>query len=137
MRNNGFEPVRWFFDMTRDLSEPIPDVPLPEGIEVRPVTTEDLKQIWHADVEAFKDHWGGFDGSDAQLQRWIERPSFDPSLWVIAWDGDEVAAGNVNAIHTDENEALGVKRGWLHSVFTRRQWRKRGLANALIVRSLV
>ncbi len=32
---------------------------------------------------------------------------------------------------------LGVKRGWLHSVFTRRAWRKRGLANALITSSLV
>jgi len=31
---------------------------------------------------------------------------------------------------------LGVKRGWLHSVFTRRPWRKRGLANVLINRSL-
>ena len=74
--------------------------------------------------------------SEERLQRWLESPSFDPSLWVIAWDGDEVAAGNVNAIEAEENAALGIKRGWLHSVFTRRQWRKRGLANALIAHSL-
>ena len=43
----------------------------------------------------------------------------------------------INGIHPVENEALGLKRGWLHSVFTRRPWRKRGLANALINRSLV
>jgi len=30
-----------------------------------------------------------------------------------------------------------VRRGWLDSVFTRRPWRRRGLANALIARSLV
>jgi ribosomal protein S18 acetylase RimI-like enzyme len=29
-----------------------------------------------------------------------------------------------------------VRRGWLDSVFTRRAWRRRGLARALIVRSL-
>lgn len=137
LRRNGYEPVRWFFDMTRPLSEPIPDVPMPEGLEVRPVTMDKVRQIWLADVEAFKDHWGGFDGSDVQLKRWIERPTFDPTLWVVAWDGDEVAGGVINAIHTDENEAIGVERGWLHSVYTRREWRKRGLANALIARSLV
>jgi ribosomal protein S18 acetylase RimI-like enzyme len=136
LREQGFEPVRYFFDMIRDLSEPIPEVPLPDGIEVRPVRTDDIRKIWKADVEAFKDHWGGFDDSDARLQSWLESPSFDPTLWVIAWDGDEVAAGNVNGIQADENEALGLQRGWLHSVFTRRPWRKRGLANALIARSL-
>jgi mycothiol synthase len=134
---NGFEPVRWFFDMTRDLSQPIPDVAMPEGIEVRPVVMEQIRQIWKADTEAFKDHWGGFDDSDERLQSWIESPSFDRAMWVIAWDGDEVAGGVVNGIHVEENAAIGVQRGWLHSVFTRRRWRKRGLANALIARSLV
>ncbi len=137
LRANGFEPVRYFFDMTRDLSEPIPDVPMPEGIEVRPVAMDTVRQIWKADTEAFRDHWGGFDDSDERLQGWLESPWFDPKMWVIAWDGDEVAGGVVNAIHPEENAAIGVQRGWLHSVFTRRQWRKRGLANALIARSLV
>jgi ribosomal protein S18 acetylase RimI-like enzyme len=31
---------------------------------------------------------------------------------------------------------LGISRGWLDGVFTRRAWRRRGLARALIVRSL-
>jgi mycothiol synthase len=137
LRANAYEPVRWFFDMTRPLSEPIPEVPLPDGLELRPVTMDNIKQVFRADVEAFKDHWGGFEDDDEQLKRWIERPNFDPTLWIIAWEGDEVAGGVVNGIHTDENESLGVKRGWLHSVYTRRPWRKRGLANALIARSLV
>ena len=37
----------------------------------------------------------------------------------------------------EENETLGMRRGWLGSVFTRRPWRRRGLAGALIGRSLV
>ncbi|MEX2548330.1 MAG: GNAT family N-acetyltransferase [Chloroflexota bacterium] len=137
LRRAGFQQVRWFFEMTRPLNEPIPDIPLPDGIEVRPVTPEMVRQIWHADVEAFQDHWGGFDSSDQSFKRWLEEPSFDPSLWVIAYDGDEVAGGVVNGIDAEENAALGVKRAWLQSVFTRRQWRRRGLAKALIARSLV
>jgi mycothiol synthase len=137
LRKSGFEPVRWFFEMTRDLLEPIPDVPMPEGLEVREVESDQIRQIWKADIEAFRDHWGGFDSSDEALQRWLDRPSFDPTLWAVAWDGDEVAGGSINAIEKDENEALGIKRGWLHSVFTRRPWRRRGLASALVARSLV
>ena len=110
---------------------------MPDGLEVREVTDDQVRQIWKADVEAFRDHWGGFDDSDDNYKRFLSRPSYDPSMWVIAWDGDEVAGGVVNGIETEENEQLGVKRGWLHSVFTRRAWRKRGLANALIARSLV
>lgn len=137
LTNSGYEPARWFFEMTRPLHEPIPDVALPEGLEVRPVTPDMVKQVWHADVEAFLDHWGGFDSSDEALRRWTDRPSFDPALWVVAWEGDQVAGASVNAIDTEENEMLGVKRGWLHSIFTRRPWRRRGLARALIARSLV
>jgi ribosomal protein S18 acetylase RimI-like enzyme len=109
---------------------------MPDGLEIRPVTMDSVRQVWLADIEAFRDHWGGFDSSDENLKRWIERPSFDPSLWLIAYDGDEVAGGVINGIEADENAMLGVKRGWLNSVFTRRQWRKRGLAAALIARSL-
>lgn len=54
----------------------------------------------------------------------------------MAWDGEEVAGAVLNVIYAEENEALGRRRGWLDSVFTRRAWRRRGLARALIVRSL-
>lgn len=132
----GFEPVRWFFDMTRPDLEDIPDVPLPDGFHLRPVTRDTALEVWRGDVEAFRDHWGGFDGSDERLQEWLARPHNDLSIWVIAYDGDEVAGGVINTIDRDENEALGIRRGWLSSVFTRRPWRRRGLATALIARSL-
>jgi ribosomal protein S18 acetylase RimI-like enzyme len=82
------------------------------------------------------DHWGGFDASDASFQQWLRDPNFDPSLFVIAWDGDEIAGGVINAIDAEENEALGRRRGLLDSVFVRRRWRRRGLASALVGRSL-
>jgi mycothiol synthase len=137
LEGNGFKPVRWFFEMTRPTLDGIPDVALPDGIEVREVTAADTKAIWDADVEAFQDHWGGFDASEASMRRFMDGPSFDPSLWVIAFDGEQIAAGVINGIEPEENETLGTMRGWLHSVFTRRAWRRRGLARALIARSLL
>jgi mycothiol synthase len=136
-QRHGYAPVRWFFDMERPLAGDLPGVPpLPEGLEVRPVGPDDARRIWHADHDAFQDHWGGFDDSDAAFQRWIESPDFAPELFVVAFDGEEVAGAVLNAIYPDENEQLGVRRGWLDSVFTRRPWRRRGLAGALIIRSL-
>ena len=137
-RREGYEPVRWFFDMERTgLDGELPPAPdLPDGIEVRRVTEAHLRVIWRADNEAFRDHWGGGDESEEALKRYLDSPDFDPSLWVVAWDGDEVAAAVINTIYPAENAALGHKRGWLDSVFTRRPWRKRGLASALIARSL-
>jgi mycothiol synthase len=132
----GYAPVRWFFEMARPLDEVPPMPALPEGIELRPVTADQMRQIFTADVEAFQDHWGGFDSSEESFQRWLDSPSLDLSLLLMAWDGDEVAAGVVNSIYSAENESLGQLRGWLDSVFTRRAWRHRGLARALIVRSL-
>jgi ribosomal protein S18 acetylase RimI-like enzyme len=39
-------------------------------------------------------------------------------------------------VFRDENERLGVRRGWLEHVSVRRPWRRRGLAAALIADSL-
>lgn len=132
----GFTEVRWFFEMERPDLEDIQDVRLPEGLELRPITPDLYRQVWDADVEAFRDHWGGHDESEESMRRHFEAPTTDPSLWVVAFDRDEIAAGVINTIYPEENEALGVKRGWLDSVFTRRPWRRRGLARALIARSL-
>jgi mycothiol synthase len=133
---NGYETVRWYIDMLRPDLEGIVEPPLPDGLELRPVTPDQHEPIWRANREAFRDHWGGSDESIEQLQRILDDPDTDPGLWLIAWDGNEVAGGVWNGVRPAENEALGVRRGWLESVFTRRPWRKRGLASALIGRSL-
>ena len=72
------------------------------------MTDETIRQIWDADVEAFLDHWGGFDGSEDNFQRFLAKPAFDPTLWVIAWDGDEVAGG-VDQRHRGRGER-GARR---------------------------
>lgn len=135
-RAAGYTTARWFIDMVRPTLDDIVEPPLPDGIELRPAQPDQYETIWRANREAFRDHWGGSDESLEQLQRILGDPDTDPSLWLIAWDGDEVAGGVWNEIYPAQNEALGLRRGWLGSVFTRRAWRRRGLASALIGRSL-
>ena len=136
LESAGFEHARWFFDMVRPTLDDIPERPLPDGFEIRAMDAGSARQMWEADIEAFQDHWGGFDQSEEHLQRWLQDPSTDLSMWLAVYDGDEIAAGVINAIDPVANAALGFERGWLLSVFTRRAWRRRGLASALIAHSL-
>ncbi|MEO7117490.1 MAG: GNAT family N-acetyltransferase [Candidatus Limnocylindrales bacterium] len=137
MEQEGYVPARYFYEMIRADLDAILDVPLPDGLEVRTVTQEHIRPIFEADVEAFRDHWGWVDASETGFRQWTTEPEFDPSMFVIAWDGDQIAGGVLNGIYPAENEQFGYRRGWLNSVFTRRPWRRRGLAAALISRSLV
>ncbi len=134
--SEGYAPARYFFDMVRPDLDHIRDFPLPDGLELRPAASDQFRRIFDADTEAFRDHWGGLDGSDTSFDHWLKSPNFDPSLWVVAWDGDEPAGASINQIDPDENEAFGFQRGWLDSVWVRRPWRGRGLARALVSRSL-
>jgi mycothiol synthase len=47
-----------------------------------------------------------------------------------------VAGAVMNFVFAEENERLGVRRGWLEHISTRRPWRRRGVAAALIADSL-
>jgi mycothiol synthase len=136
LQRAGYTRERWFFEMVRPTLDDLTDVPLPDGFDLRPVTPDQHAVIWRADREAFRDHWGGSDESLEAMQRLMDDPDTNTDLWLIAWDGDDVAGGVWNAIYPTQNEGLGIRRGWLDSVFTRRQWRRRGLARALIARSI-
>jgi mycothiol synthase len=134
--SEGYEIVRYGFMMVRDLAEPIPELPMPDGLEVRPVEPVDHRRIWDADVEAFRDHWDPGERTDADFEGWFASPELDTGLWRVAWDGDEVAGSVMNFIYPAENETLGQQRGWLDHVSVRRPWRRRGLASALIAASM-
>ena len=119
-------PITYMAEMVRSSVEDLPDHPLPDGLEIRPVRDEDIRTIWEADVEAFKDHWGFVEQSDEDYERFIGFPYHDPTLWKIAWD-DEGVAGQVKSfINTAENEAHGRQRGWTEAISTSRRWRRRG-----------
>jgi mycothiol synthase len=122
--------------MTRSLADLIPDLALPDGLEVRPVRPEDHRRIWDADTEAFQDHRDPAVRTDADYERWFSQPDLNTSRWVVAWDGAEVAGSSMNFVWPEENERLGLRRGWLEHVSVRRPWRRRGLGSALIARSL-
>jgi mycothiol synthase len=136
LENQGYRPVRYGFEMVRDLSEPFPEAPMPERLEVRPVKPEHMRSIWNADVEAFRDHWGYSPPKEDDFQRWLKDPLLDPSLFKIAWDGDQVAGMVLNRLDVEQNAQYHRKRGYTTDIFVRRPWRRCGLARSLLVQSI-
>jgi mycothiol synthase len=134
---HGFLPIRYAFKMERDLtSTPIPSLPIPAGLEVRPADESQDRAIWEAEREAFQDHWGYTPWPEGNFQRFISFPHYDRSLWRVAWDGDQVAGMVLNYINQEENAHFGRLRGYTEDIAVRRPWRRRGLARALIAQSL-
>lgn len=132
----GYLAVRHGFAMVRPDLENIPDLPLPEGLEVRPVRPEHYRTIWDADQEAFRDHWGYVEPTEEDYESWMTHRNCQPDLWQVAWAGDEVAGQVKSYIDDQENAEYHRLRGYTEGISTRRPWRRRGLAHALIARSL-
>jgi len=125
----GYSPVRYHWRMQADLTSPPSAIIFPDGIELRPfIREEHAYTVWQATSEAFSDHW---EHHDMPFDEWVshrlENSNFDPSLWMIAWDGDQVAGASLNRYR------MGI--GWIGNLSVRRQWRKNGLGYALLIHS--
>ena len=131
----GYQPERFFIEMSRPLND-IPSAELPGGIEARPVEEGQERKIWEASNEAFRDHWGYAEPKDEHYTAYTSSKYFQPDLWQVAWDDDEIVSSVMNFINHDYNQKYGRKRGWTENISTRKPWRQRGIAKALIVRSM-
>ncbi len=133
----GWTPQGRGYEMVRPTLDDIPDVPLPDHFEIRLVGPADDRRVWDASAEAFRDERGEGAWDEGDWQRHIGDPYRDPTLWAVAFFGDEVAGGVHGRIDPDENAHLGVQQGLIAGVWTRRPYRRRGLARALLARVLV
>jgi ribosomal protein S18 acetylase RimI-like enzyme len=133
LRQRGFSPVRYFYRMQRELSEPIAAVQLPGDLALR-TYTPDLSEAVHAAFnEAFRDHWSFDPVSDEDWQMFfVERASFRPDLTYLVMCGNEVAGFSLNGVSPEENARRGRSEGWIEELAVRRPWRKRGVATALL-----
>ena len=129
LKTEGYSPIHYEWRMEIKL-ENVPPLPVwPDGVELRSfVKAEHAVAVWQAQNEAFRDHWGCHDST---FENWshgrLGRPDFDPALWMIAWDGDQVAGISLNSFR------MGV--GWIGILGVRRSWRKKGLGLALLQHS--
>ena len=132
----GFEPFTYSAEMVRHSVDNLPDHRLPDGLEIRTVNDDQLRTIWKAEAEAFRDHWGYVEPTEDSYASWLAFPYNDPTLWKVAWDDEDVAGQVRSFIDTAQNDEYSRQRGYTESISTTRGWRSRGVAKALIVESI-
>lgn len=130
--NAGFTHNRTFYRMKIEMDAPPPAPVWPQGITVRTLrdTDDDLRAAVAANEEAFQDHWGHLPVSFDKWKHWIDNdPDFDKTLYFLAMDGDAIAATCFCKLKTTEDPDMG----WVDDLGVRRPWRRRGLAQALLL----
>jgi mycothiol synthase len=125
----GYRSVRFNWRMEINLTEAPPVPVFPAGIELRPFDKETHAHlVLEAENDAFSEHWGSHVSTfEEWSHRKLEKAEFDPSLWMIAWDGDQIAGFSQNRFR------MGI--GWVGTLGVRKPWRKSGLGLALLQHS--
>lgn len=124
----GYEPVRVFWHMERDLSGGIDDAQPVAGVTIRPFQAgdpADADAMYHALEGAFAEHWGFEPFAREAYDRELERR--DQTLIWFAVAVDEVV-GVLTAVIVEGT-------GWIDDLGVRKPWRRRGIGRSLLLRS--
>lgn len=132
----GYEASEWGAFLVRPNLDDLPERTLPEGVEVRPVTEDQLRVILAADFEAFRGEWDFREPTEEDYAEAIGSPLRDTRLWKVAWAGDTVVGQVKPFVNHEENAARGYRRGYTEFISTHRDWRNRGIAGALLSMAL-
>jgi ribosomal protein S18 acetylase RimI-like enzyme len=136
LESRGYSAVRFEAALVRPDLENIPDLTLPEGVELREVTPEMIRPIFDAHWEAFRGSWDFYEAQEENFQQFVDDPLIDTSMWKIAWVGDTVVGQVKSFINAEENAAMGYLRGYTEYISTHAEWRNKGIAGALLAASL-
>jgi ribosomal protein S18 acetylase RimI-like enzyme len=136
LEGDGYQAVTYGAAMARPLTGPLPTRDLPPGLEIRPVAPDHIRRIWESQAIASLDHWGSREQTEEDWEGFLERPYTDTNLWKVAWEGDRVVGQVRSFINDDENVEYGRLRGYTEDITTIKEWRRRGVAGALICASL-
>jgi ribosomal protein S18 acetylase RimI-like enzyme len=120
------QPIRHFWHMQIDLDDQVEPGPAPDGVAIAGIDVPDHLTTMHAVLDAaFTDHWGYH---PEPFDRWLAEqtgsPSYDPSLWLLARDGDG-PAGALTASRWED-------RGWVNEVGVLAGHRGRGIGASLL-----
>lgn len=132
----GLGLTRYFVKLERDLSQPIQRVDLPEGLRLVRATRDDSARLLEAKNASFRDHWGSQPTGEEQWESMMDLPTTRLDLSFLALDGDRVAGFVVTDVNPEDFERQGFVGGYVSLVGTIREWRRKGVAPALLAAAL-
>ena len=130
---HGYYQVRSFYRMRTELDTPVEAPALPDGLVLRPFDeARDSQAVYETHMETFADHWGSErDSFEEWSHYFLKAPDTDPTLWLIAYDGNEIAGICLNSPYGESDPQMA----YTNVLGVRRNWRKHGLGSALLKRS--
>jgi mycothiol synthase len=124
--SRGFREVRRYYRMLIEHEAPPAAAEWPDGIRVETFRDADARGFHAALGDSFAEEWNFV---PEPFERWRERrmgaPGFDPTLWFVAWGGDEIAG-------VLRGEPKRADAGWVGAIGVRKPCRKRGIGLALL-----
>jgi mycothiol synthase len=137
IQNLGWTHIRSFYRMETNL-DTAPEVPaLPEGLIIRPYApATETEAVYHCMNAAFRDHFGFVEqpfehGFNEFKHNLIDEPGYDPNYWFVAVAGGQIVGISLCRPVDAEDAAMG----WVSELGVRREWRKQGIAFALLKHS--
>jgi mycothiol synthase len=128
----GFAYARTFWMMRIELESAPPVPSVPDGIRIRTFERDRDDRALHAALaEGFAEHWGG---PFPTFEQWRHLDlegrgsGFDPSLWFLAVEGEEI----VGAACCRASTARDADTAQVNDLAVRAPWRGRGIGLALL-----
>lgn len=137
LASRGFEFRRNWFELVRDVTKPIPEIPLSGTARIETYGPQWADKTRLARNDAFRDHWASQPLSE---QEWASHDHLpiaraDLSFVVVVTDEageDEVVAFALTDINAADWAQVGFRFGYISYVGVRRDWRGKKLAPALL-----
>lgn len=133
-RDAGYRIVRYYNEMHRPLADGFPEPVLADGLEIVGFGPELHEPVRLAHNEAFRDHWGSEPRDEEGWGFVVNDPLARPDLSAVAVERATGRVAGYQLASYDEVSAAsrGYKEGYTDLLGVRREFRGRGVAQALL-----
>lgn len=129
LAERGYVFARRSQRMEIDLARPIEAASWPDGVTVRAFEAGDERTFYDVQEVAFRDTWEPMKETYEEWAHWHLGPSrLVPELWFLAETGGEACGVAICHPHDTVDDL-----GWVAILAVRREWRRRGIARALLL----
>jgi ribosomal protein S18 acetylase RimI-like enzyme len=130
----GYQVVRYYNEMHRPLSAPLPEAPLDRGLKLVPMEPGLSEAVRLAHNQVFADHWGSEPRDEEAWGFVVNDPLARPDLSavVLASSTGEVVGYQLASHDPETAVTRGFTEGYTDLLGVRREFRGRGIAQALL-----
>lgn len=137
LQRAGFGIARYYSELHRRFTEPLPSIAPPAGIVIEPLGEADFEPLRLARNDSFRDHFGSQPTLEEQWGQFMKRSTTRHDLSFVAKAADGQIAGFVVAtVNSDDWESQGFSHAYIDLVGVTRAFRGRRIAPALLAHAL-